>query len=212
LPIHLRQLDGGKILSAGALLITIGAARMHAQSASSSWYQSAALGATVGGTWQDGDRAPRIRSGLGAHVEVSALRAARPGASVGATLRVNFGQVSLDENGSTWEAGSLIETALLATMRFDMKTFGRAAVSLDFSGGPTVLTEEPDISPFRDAPPLLLTGELGVSIARVARAGASRQRQWSGYVRYSAIRLRATGQLTSSGTVGRVLVGVRRTR
>lgn len=169
---------------------------------------------TVGGTWLEGARAPTVSSrtgflfGLGMQRDVSAI------ASVGGTVRAGLQPLQVRENGETWEAGTLTEADVLATISLQPRRPMLDRLSLDLSGGAAFTSGAKKVLPFSDARSIAPLGEAGVAVRLGPSNAATSRRDLALLLRYSALKMSGDGSASAftSGWVTRIIAGVRVTR
>ena len=172
------------------------------------------LGASLGGTWLEGPRAPDITSGAGIFGAIGVQRSFAPNVLGAVNLRVLSAAVSLDESSMTRDGGRTRVVSLLAQASFQQRVERTYRPSLELAGGISRLSGRRDLVPFKDASNIAPTAEIGVSLRRgFALEDAARQ-EFSVYVKYSVMQLRmsAGDAIAESGAVSRIHVGMRATR
>ena len=205
---------GWLIAAAGAWIAPRTIAAQGALREPVAWRFVGEAGASVGGTWLEGPRAPTVSSKTGFLFGLGLQRGWTEFVAAGATLRAGIQPLELHENGDAWSGGTLTEANFVGTLSLQSRQRRTHRISLDLSGGAAVLTGASDIVPFNSAASLAPLAEVGVAIRRGAtNAGASR-RDLALFARYSALKLKAeyVHAVTTSGWVGRVVAGVRVTR
>lgn len=205
----------GLLLSAVALLpATSGGQETGALRLVPVWRVIAEAGGSIGGTWLEGPRAPKVVSKPGFLFGLGLQRGWTEFVAAGASIRAGVQPVEMQENGERWSGGTVTEADLVATLSLQSRQRTTNRISLDVSGGAAVLTGANDVLPFQDAQSLAPLVEVGVALRRgVADSDASR-RDLALIVRYSMLKLQTEyiNAVVTPGWVGRTMIGLRITR
>jgi hypothetical protein len=199
-------------LSSGLVFLALVVARPAlAQVEDPRWRSTAEIGGSIGGNWLEGKRAPTVASRPGFLAGLGIERGMTPYVASGVSMRVMTSNVELEEVGTTWKGGRLVEVNVMATTSLQSRRRTALRTSLDLLGGVAIVNGARDIVPFRDAANISPAGEIGLSLRHgVADADASRPDD-ALFVRYSVVRLRMAtpNAIASSGAVGRIVIGLR---
>lgn len=210
-----RRLSAGILLAATALL----PASAHGQELGALrlvpvWRVIAEAGGSIGGTWLEGVRAPKVVSKPGFLFGLGLQRGWTEFVAAGASIRAGVQPVEMQENGERWSGGTVTEADLVATLSFQSRQRTTNRISLDVSGGAAVLAGANDVLPFQDAQSLAPLLEVGVALRRgLADSDASRK-DLALIVRYSMLKLQTEyiNAVITPGWVGRTMIGLRITR
>ena len=185
------------------------------------WHVAGEVGGVIGGTWLSGLDVPTVATGGGAQVAIRATRTVSAGARAGAALRVGAQPLHLTENAVRWDGGTLADVQLVGTLSLGVTPVGALMSDIDFSAGVSTFSGASTIVPFRSAPRVAPSADVGISVHRGRssdEANAEREpHPYALFARYSAVRIDpgspTTGEVgrtsASAGWARRVTVGMR---
>lgn len=209
---------GAALLCASALPLVV-EAQPPADDSRGAWALSAEAGAANGGTWLEGDAAPRVRGGLGAAFSLAALHHTSPRMSVGMAVRLALQPIRVREADVSWDGGTLSDVQLLGVTTWSLRDQGIVQPQAELSAGVSLLSGSRAVYPLAGTH-LAPTVAAGLSLARGLRRFAT-GRTLALFVRYTATRLDpkvaplvstdgfTAVMPTSSGWAGRASAGVR---
>lgn len=168
-------------------------------------------GVTVGGTWHEGQPGPTVSSTPGVFAGIGAQRVLSQRLVGGFVARLLMSGLSIEEGGEQWKGnGRVFEGNFLFTLSVPTRTSGEWRAMLDMNGGVNALGGPSDLQPFRHASRWAPMGEIGVTLSRGSASAPIVRSELALFARYNLMQtLLPDNSTVSSGTTGRMLVGMR---
>ncbi len=197
--------------AAAAVVITaVVATAADAQSTSSSWQVAAAIGAATPTTVFKGTAAPEVALSAALFAQVSASKETTPNVFGGVLVRAQRATLNASENDVQWDAGSVSEFTLLATLSRS-RSGNSANILMSMRAGASMHTGANLSEPFIDASAPALVGEVGIAIEPHALAFSRASFAITADVNVTRLRMNENA-LATDGTFSRILIGVQVTR